>query len=40
MNIGNVTNYADSEYEAYKIAKAVTEVRNEVKKKNKFMILQ
>ena len=26
MNIGNVKKYADSEYEVYKIAKAVTEV--------------
>ena len=31
MNIGNVKKYADSECEVYKIAKAVTEVKNKVK---------
>ena len=33
MNIDNVKKYADSEYEGYNIAKAVTEVKNEVKNK-------
>ena len=36
MNNGNVEKYADSEYEVYKIAKAVTEVKNEVKNKEQF----
>ena len=31
MNLNNVKKYADSEYKSYKISKAVTEVKNEVK---------
>ena len=30
MDINRIKKYADSEYESYKIAKAVTEVKNEI----------
>ena len=33
MNINKIKKYADSEFDSYKIAKAVTEVKNEIKKK-------
>jgi len=31
MDIKRIKKYADSEYDSYKIAKAVTEVKNEIK---------
>ena len=34
MNLENVKKYAESEIQGYKIAKAVTDIKNEVKWKN------
>lgn len=32
MDINRIRKYADSEYDSYKLGKAVTEVTNEIKK--------
>lgn len=33
MDINRIKKYADSEYNSYKLGKAVTEVKNEIKNK-------
>lgn len=32
MDVNRIKNYADSEYDSYKLAKAVTEEKNEIQK--------
>ena len=32
MDVNRIKNYADSEYDSYKLGKAVTEVKNKIKK--------
>lgn len=40
MDINSIKKYADMEFDKYKMAKAVAEVKNEVKKRREGVILR